>query len=310
MPARVFRSLAAARRWRSSFAGTADALSVVAGSFRILHPGNLRCIAAAAAKHPRLCLAVEPGRGGALDNTGLLRLLRGVEAVAVVRREEMPRLFGALRPYTLFDCVAQQNPSDANMAARAAARRIEPVAPLKGFFTRDVLAAISGSRLPLTVAGRRRRESPVERLRRTAGGMQGMKIATVNGSFDVLHAGHARLLERARKMGGALVVLVNDDASVRRHKGPRRPVFGIGIRLAALESLEPVTAAIPFSGDNPLNALRRLRPAVHVKGGSFVPERVRMEKKLLASWGGRVIFVPMYKQHSTTGVIGALSGRA
>lgn len=309
MAARIFKSIAAARRWRASFAGTADELAVVAGSFRMLHPGNLRCIARAAAKYPRLCLVVESGRGGPPDNIGLLKCVRGVAALVAARREKMPRLLRTLQPYTLFDCMAQQDPSAANMAARACAHRIVRVAALKGFFTRDILAAMSANRLPLTVPNLMGQESPAKRLRRIAGRMKGVKIASVNGSFDILHAGHARLLTQARMMGRALVVLVNDDQSVRRHKGPRRPVFGIGARLAALESLEPVTAAVPFSGDNPLKALGRLRPAVHVKGGSFIPERVRMEEKLLASWGGRIAFVPMYKKHSTTNVIGALSDR-
>ena len=137
-------------------------------------------------------------------------------------------------------------------------------------------------------------------------GLKGKKIVTVNGCFDILHAGHAELFARARAKGDALIVLANDDESIRALKGAGRPVFPVQHRLALLESLKPVTAAFAFSGDNPIEMLKIIKPAIHVKGGSFIEERVRNERTLVESWGGRLEFIPMVGNFSTTNIIKAL----
>ena len=98
-------------------------------------------------------------------------------------------------------------------------------------------------------------------------------------------------------------MLVNDDDSVRTYKGAGRPIFPIRFRLQALNALDAVTMAYPFSGDNPLPLLATIRPDIHVKGGSFEETRVSEERRLVESWGGRLEIIPLVKGFSTTGVV-------
>jgi D-beta-D-heptose 7-phosphate kinase/D-beta-D-heptose 1-phosphate adenosyltransferase len=126
---------------------------------------------------------------------------------------------------------------------------------------------------------------------------------TVNGCFDILHIGHLRFLAAARAMGGALTVLINDDASVARYKGPTRPVFPEGFRSAALKALVSVDDVVMFAEDEPLAAIAAVKPDIHVKGGSFEPERVRHERELVARWGGRLVGTPLEEGFSTSSYI-------
>jgi D-beta-D-heptose 7-phosphate kinase/D-beta-D-heptose 1-phosphate adenosyltransferase len=135
-------------------------------------------------------------------------------------------------------------------------------------------------------------------------------LVTANGCFDVLHIGHVRFLNGARQLGHRLVVLTNDDRSVTRYKGPTRPVFPVGFRIAALEALRCVDQAVPFSDDNPLELIRRLQPDIHVKGGSFEPERVRAERELVEGWGGRLVCLDMVAGYSTSRYIRGVEARS
>ncbi len=141
---------------------------------------------------------------------------------------------------------------------------------------------------------------------RTAGGL----VVSTNGCFDLLHAGHAATLERARAMGDGLVVLVNSDVSIRRLKGPERPFVPEAHRVALLEALRSVDRVVLFDGDTPLDELAALRPDVHVKGGSYIPERVEAEQTLLARWGGRLEVVPLVPGVSTTEIARTIRRRA
>ena len=116
----------------------------------------------------------------------------------------------------------------------------------------------------------------VRRLRRA-----GKRIVTTNGSFDLLHIGHIRFLERASKLGDALIVLLNSDASIRKLKGPTRPILPQRIRAEMMAALRSVSYVTVFDNDNPLALLRRIKPDVHAKGGSWKPERIAAEKKLV-----------------------------
>lgn len=137
----------------------------------------------------------------------------------------------------------------------------------------------------------------------------GRKV-TVNGCFDILHIGHLRFLTRARSMGDSLTVLLNDDDSVSRYKGPTRPVFPLAFRRMALLACEMVDEVIPFSGDEPLDVMRSLRPALHVKGGSFQESRVRSERELVESWGGRLECTPLEEGFSTSNyIMNVMEGR-
>jgi rfaE bifunctional protein nucleotidyltransferase chain/domain len=109
-------------------------------------------------------------------------------------------------------------------------------------------------------------------------------------------------LQAARALGDCLVVLLNSDASVRRLKGPGRPVAGQRERAAVLEALACVDSVEIFDEDTPVAALERLRPEVWVKGGDYTGHELP-ESAALARWGGRVVVVPTLEGHSTTRIL-------
>lgn len=130
-------------------------------------------------------------------------------------------------------------------------------------------------------------------------------VAFTNGVFDLLHTGHVDVLRAARAEGDALVVGVNSDASVRRLKGPERPVRNEEDRATLLGALECVDAVVVFPEDTPLELVRALQPDVIVKGGDYTPEGVVGAAEVVAR-GGRVVIVPLTPGHSTTGTIARL----
>ena len=130
---------------------------------------------------------------------------------------------------------------------------------------------------------------------------RGGTVVATGGCFDLLHAGHVRMLERARRLGDCLVVLVNDDASVRRLKGPSRPIVPAADRAAVLAGLGCVDAVEVFAGDTPVHALERLRPDVFTKGGDYgddIPEAAAVRR-----WGGEFVALPFDVGRSTTQLI-------
>lgn len=136
----------------------------------------------------------------------------------------------------------------------------------------------------------------------------GVVVAT-GGCFDVLHAGHAQMLQAARALGDCLVVCLNSDASVRRLKGDGRPVVAAEDRARLLRSLRPVDGVVVFDGDVPDDALRRVRPDIFVKGGDYGQSRIA-EEAVLAAWGGRAVTVPYLPGRSTTGILDEVTRRA
>ncbi|WP_205696806.1 D-glycero-beta-D-manno-heptose 1-phosphate adenylyltransferase [Conexibacter sp. SYSU D00693] len=140
---------------------------------------------------------------------------------------------------------------------------------------------------------------------RAAGGT----VVAAGGCFDILHAGHVALLERARAHGDCLVVCLNSDVSVRRLKGPARPVVREADRAAVLEGLACVDAVALFDEDTPEALLERLQPHVWVKGGDYDPERLP-ETAALRRWGGRAVTVPLVEGRSTTTIIEEVVRRA
>ena len=128
---------------------------------------------------------------------------------------------------------------------------------------------------------------------------EGRKIVFTNGCFDVLHAGHIALLQRAAALGDRLVVGLNSDASVRRLKGQTRPIHGQTERCAVLLSLRGVDAVTIFEQDTPVETIRALRPDVHVKGGDYDAEDLP-ETPVVRAGGGQVVIVPLLEGLSTT----------
>ncbi len=128
------------------------------------------------------------------------------------------------------------------------------------------------------------------------------QIVFTNGCFDILHWGHVYYLEQARKLGDILIVGVNSDASVRRLKGPHRPINSLRDRLRVLAGLESVDAVISFSGDTPLTLIKKIKPDVLVKGGDWSVDLIVGAKEVL-SWGGEVVTIPVRKGRSTTKIL-------
>ena len=143
-------------------------------------------------------------------------------------------------------------------------------------------------------------EQVVARVR--AGG--GTVVAT-GGCFDLLHAGHVATLRAARDLGDCLVVCLNSDASVRRLKGPTRPLQPQEDRARVLEALSCVDAVAVFDQDTPEAVLDRLRPDVWAKGGDYAGVELP-EARLLASWGGSAVVLPYLDGRSTTRLVEAI----
>ncbi|MFF2030368.1 PfkB family carbohydrate kinase [Arthrobacter sp. NPDC058192] len=128
---------------------------------------------------------------------------------------------------------------------------------------------------------------------------RGGTVVATGGCFDLLHAGHARTLAAAAKLGDCLIVCLNSDASVRRLKGPERPILNQADRKELLESLGAVDAVVVFEEDTPEACLAQLRPDIWVKGGDYDPASLP-EAALVESWGGRCAIVPYHPARSTT----------
>ena len=130
----------------------------------------------------------------------------------------------------------------------------------------------------------------------------GQRIVFTNGCFDLLHAGHVRYLARARAFGDCLVLGLNTDASVRRLKGPSRPINREEDRAEVVGALRSVDYVVLFGEETAEALIAEVRPAVYVKGGDYTLETLP-EAKIVQSYGGRVEFVDMVAGRSTTNVI-------
>ena len=127
-------------------------------------------------------------------------------------------------------------------------------------------------------------------------------VVFTNGCFDILHIGHIRYLEQAKVLGDKLIVGVNGDESVRRLKGPGRPINTVSDRVEMLKALECVDEVIVFDEDTPYALIDRLKPDILVKGGDYTIDEV-VGRDIVESYGGHVEIIPFVKDRSTTSVI-------
>ena len=127
-------------------------------------------------------------------------------------------------------------------------------------------------------------------------------VVFTNGCFDILHVGHVTLLDDARREGSRLIVGINSDDSVRRLKGPSRPVVDERSRARVLAALEAVDAVVVFDEPTPLELMLALRPDVIVKGGDYEADSI-VGAAEVRSWGGRVKIVSFVPGFSTTEII-------
>ena len=130
----------------------------------------------------------------------------------------------------------------------------------------------------------------------------GRKIVFANGAFDLLHVGHVRYLQAARREGDFLVVGVNSDSSVRLSKGSGRPILPERERAEIVAAMSCVDAVVIFPEASPADLIREIRPAVHAKGTDYTRDDVP-EKSVVESCGGEVRIVGDPKDHATTDVI-------
>jgi D-glycero-beta-D-manno-heptose 1-phosphate adenylyltransferase len=139
---------------------------------------------------------------------------------------------------------------------------------------------------------------------REAGG----RVVFTNGVFDLVHPGHVRYLQAARRLGDALVVGVNSDRSVRAIKGPARPITPEHERVEILCALRCVDAAVVFDEDTPLALITRLQPDVLVKGADWAADAI-VGRAVVEARGGRVVRMPIEAGFSTTHLIDRASAR-
>lgn len=131
------------------------------------------------------------------------------------------------------------------------------------------------------------------------------RLVFTNGVFDLIHPGHVDVLRGARQQGDALIVGINSDASVRRLKGPSRPIHTQRDRVYVVAALQMVDAVVVFEEDTPLELILSIHPDVLVKGGDYDVNTI-VGANEVRGWGGTVVVVPLTKGHSTTGTIGRM----
>jgi D-beta-D-heptose 7-phosphate kinase/D-beta-D-heptose 1-phosphate adenosyltransferase len=130
----------------------------------------------------------------------------------------------------------------------------------------------------------------------------GKRVVFTNGVFDILHPGHVRYLQAARAHGDVLIVGINSDASVRRNKGPERPINPQGERAEVLAALACVDAVSIFDDDTPADIIRRVQPDVLVKGADWPADQIVGRDTVEAS-GGRVVLEPVEQGYSTSAIV-------
>ena len=136
----------------------------------------------------------------------------------------------------------------------------------------------------------------------------GKKVVTTNGCFDILHVGHLRYLQEAKRLGDILIVAINSDDSVRAIKGSKRPLVPENERAEILAALECVDYVMIFPELDPIQFLNELRPDIHVKGGDYSPDQV-IERETVESLGGKLRLMPGAPGKSTSDLIELIVAR-
>ena len=137
--------------------------------------------------------------------------------------------------------------------------------------------------------------------------LQGKKVVFTNGCFDILHVGHLRYLNEAKRQGDVLIVGVNSDASVKRIKGESRPINSEKDRAEMLCGLKAVDYTVIFEEDTPEALIGELKPSIHVKGGDYTKDDLP-ETKIVESYGGEVRILTFIEGKSTTNIVKKIQG--
>ncbi|MBR4508694.1 MAG: D-glycero-beta-D-manno-heptose 1-phosphate adenylyltransferase [Elusimicrobiaceae bacterium] len=127
---------------------------------------------------------------------------------------------------------------------------------------------------------------------------EGKKVVFTNGCFDILHAGHVRIIEFSKSQGDLLILGLNTDASIKRLKGPSRPINKEKDRAIVVSALQAVDGVVLFKEDTPLNLIKIIKPDILVKGADYTKENV-----VGREYAGKVVLCPLVKGKSTTNII-------
>ena len=136
----------------------------------------------------------------------------------------------------------------------------------------------------------------------------GQRVVFTNGVFDLLHPGHVRYLQHARRLGDVLIVGLNADSSVRRNKGPGRPITPELERAELLAALDCVDAVVIFEQETPAEIVKLVQPDILVKGADWPADQI-VGRDTVEARGGKVVLVPTEKGHSTTAIVDRIRGR-
>jgi len=183
----------------------------------------------------------------------------------------------------------------ANVAAGIEVTKIGAAPVSRDEILSDLLTGSSQARKVCTVEGA---AALAAECRRRNG-----KVVWTNGCFDILHIGHYEYLRFARQQGDMLIVGLNSDDSVRRLKGPSRPITGESERARLLSALEVVDAIVVFDEDTPTSAIRAIKPDVLVKGGDYKSEEEVVGWEVVKAYGGRIVLAPLVEGVSTTNIV-------
>jgi rfaE bifunctional protein nucleotidyltransferase chain/domain len=130
----------------------------------------------------------------------------------------------------------------------------------------------------------------------------GRRVVFTNGVFDILHPGHVRYLQQARALGDVLIIGLNSDASVRRNKGPERPINNEAERAEILEALECVDAVTVFDEETPAEIIQAIQPDILVRGADWAADAI-VGRETVEGRGGKVVRIPTEHGFSTTEII-------
>jgi D-beta-D-heptose 7-phosphate kinase / D-beta-D-heptose 1-phosphate adenosyltransferase len=265
----------------------------------------------------------EADRAGrrALDDTGgeAVLVTRSAKGLTLVRRDQ-PALHLPTRAREVADVSGAGDTLVAALAVALGAGAALPEAAMLANITAGISVGKQGTatvgreellgvlHLEDLVATDRKVATWDEATRRTAAWRaQGQRVGFANGCFDLIHPGHVRLLTEARARCDRLVVALNTDASVKRLKGPSRPLQTETARATVMASLAPVDLVVLFDQDTPFELIQALRPDVLVKGADYSVDQV-VGADLVQGWGGTVLLVELQQGHSTTGTIKRMAG--
>ncbi|MGH8904919.1 MAG: adenylyltransferase/cytidyltransferase family protein, partial [Egibacteraceae bacterium] len=207
---------------------------------------------------------------------------------------------GPVDPCGAGDCYASSVAAALADGALLSTAVVEAVMAASSFVFAGGVNCLAHEPCPAPAQGPRQAEAVIAECRARGG-----TVVATGGCFDLLHAGHVRMLEQARGLGDCLVVCLNSDASVRRLKGTGRPVVAQSDRAAVLLGLGCVDAVVVFEEDTPEVVLDRLRPDVWAKGGDW---QDLPEAPLIGSWGGQAVVLPYLAGRSTTTLIQEANG--